>query len=48
MDAEEFLKMIKDSRDGYSDEIPLEILHSIMVVDGKQITYKYKVRKGWF
>ncbi len=41
MELEEFLKIMRHSRDDFSDEIPSEILHSTM-------TSKYKVRKRWF
>jgi len=48
MEPSEFLELMRKSRDDYSDEIPSEILHSTMIVDGKPITPKYKVRKSWF
>lgn len=44
---EEYLEYVK-YLDSYSDEIPEEILHSSMVVDGKEVHPKFKCRKGWF
>lgn len=48
MERQEFLEMLKESRDGYSDEIPREILHATKVVGGKKVHQKYKVRSSWF
>lgn len=48
MEPNEFLQLMRESRDDYSDKIPPQILHNVMIVDGKLVTPKYKVRKNWF
>ena len=45
---EEYFSSIKNLKENYSDEIPKEILHSTMIIDGKIVNPKYKCRKGWF
>jgi len=59
MDNEQNTKYSNDLKDllddlnrllnDYSNEIPSEIMHSTMIVDGEKVNPKYKVRKGgWF
>ncbi len=34
MELSEYLRMIRESRDDWNDEIPSQIQHSTMIIDG--------------
>jgi len=48
MEVCRYVELLKWERDGYSDEIPDQLLHSTIYVDGKPVNPKFKVRKAWW
>lgn len=48
MDRLEYITLVREHRDGWSNEIPTEILHSTKYVDGVATTPKFKCRRMWF